>query len=45
MQSRKLPRRLFKSKDVVHAYERDRMTKVGVKRLERDRKDNICEYC
>ncbi len=39
MQSRKLPRRLFKSKDVVHAYEHDRMTKVGGKRLERDHID------
>ena len=36
MQSRKLPKRLFKSTDVIHAYEHDRMTKGAVKHLERD---------
>jgi hypothetical protein len=39
MLSRKLPKRLFKSKDVVHAYEHDRMTKGAVKHMERDHVD------
>jgi hypothetical protein len=39
MQSRKLPKRLFKTKDVVHAYEHDRMTKGGLKHIERDHVD------
>jgi hypothetical protein len=39
MQSRKLPKRLFKSTDVVHAYKHDRMTKGAVKHMERDHID------
>jgi hypothetical protein len=35
----KLPKRLFKTTDVVHAYEHDRMTKGAVKHLERDHID------
>jgi len=39
MPPRKPPKRLFKSKDVIHAYEHDRATKGGLKRMVRDHLD------
>ena len=39
MQSKKLPKRLFKTTDVVHAYEHDRTTKGAIKHLKRDHID------
>jgi hypothetical protein len=39
MASRKLPKRLFKNKDVVHTYQHDRETKVGMKQMTRDHLD------
>jgi hypothetical protein len=39
MASRKLPKRLFKNKDVVHAYQHDRKTKTGMKHMTRDHLD------
>ena len=39
MQSKKLPKRLFKNKEVVHAYEHERATKSAVKRMTRDHLD------
>jgi hypothetical protein len=39
MASRKLPKRLFKNKDVVHAYQHDRETKLDMKQMSRDHLD------
>jgi hypothetical protein len=39
MASRKLPKRLFKNKDVVHTYQHDRETKLGMKEMSRDHLD------
>jgi hypothetical protein len=39
MALRKLPKRLFKSRDVVHTYQHDRETKVGMKQMTRDHLD------
>jgi len=39
MLSKKLPKRLFKNKDVVHAYQHDRLTKTGFKSMTRDHID------
>jgi hypothetical protein len=35
----KLPKRLFKSKDVVHVYQHDRESKMGMKQMTRDHLD------
>lgn len=39
MASRKLPKRLFKNKDVVHTYQHDRENKLGMKEMSRDHLD------
>ena len=39
MASRKLPKRLFKNKDVVHTYQHDRESKLGMKEMSRDHLD------
>ena len=39
MLPKKLPKRLFKSKDVIHSYEHERSTKLGMKRMTRDHID------
>jgi hypothetical protein len=39
MASRKLPKRLFKNKDVVHSYQHDRETRVNMKGMTRDHLD------
>jgi hypothetical protein len=39
MPARKPPKRLFKNKEVIHAYEHDRSTKIGLKRMTRDHTD------
>ena len=39
MASRKLPKRLFKNRDVIHSYQHDRETKVGQKQMTRDHVD------
>ena len=39
MQSKKLPKRLFKNRDVVHTYEHDRATRGAIKHVTRDHLD------
>lgn len=39
MAARKLPKRLFKNPDVVHAYEHDRQSNLGMKQMTRDHAD------
>lgn len=39
MASRKLPKRLFKNKEVVHAYQHDRESKLNMKQMSRDHLD------
>jgi hypothetical protein len=39
MASRKLPKRLFKNRDVIHSYQHDRETKTGLKHMSRDHLD------
>jgi len=39
MPPRKPPKRLFKSKDVIHTYQHDRATRGGMKRMVRDHVD------
>jgi hypothetical protein len=39
MASRKLPKRLFKDKEVVHSYQHDRENKLGMKQMARDHLD------
>jgi len=39
MASRKPPKRLFKNKDVVHSYQHDRESKLGMKQMSRDHLD------
>ena len=39
MASRKLPKRLFKNKEVVHTYQHDRENKVDMKSMSRDHLD------
>jgi len=39
MPARKLPKRLFKNKDVIHVYQHDRSAKAGLKRMTRDHVD------
>jgi hypothetical protein len=39
MASRKLPKRLFKNKEVVHSYQHDRENKLGMKQMSRDHLD------
>jgi hypothetical protein len=39
MHARKPPRRLFKSRDVVHVYQHDRENRVGMKHITRDHLD------
>ncbi len=39
MLSRKPPKRLFKTKDVIHTYQHDRSTKVNLKHMTRDHVD------
>ncbi len=39
MANRKLPKRLFKNKDVVHVYQHDRETKTSMKHMTRDHVD------
>ncbi len=39
MASRKLPKRLFKNKEVVHSYQHDRESKLGMKQMSRDHLD------
>jgi hypothetical protein len=39
MSSRKVPKRLFKTKDVVNVYQHERATKVNCKRMARDHLD------
>ena len=39
MASRKLPKRLFKSKDVVHSYQHDKENKLDMKSMSRDHLD------
>ncbi len=39
MASRKLPKRLFKDKEVVHSYQHDRESKLGMKQMARDHLD------
>jgi len=39
MASRKPPKRLFRNKDVVHSYQHDRESKLGMKQMSRDHLD------
>jgi hypothetical protein len=39
MASRKLPKRLFKNKEVVHTYQHDRENKLDMKQMSRDHLD------
>lgn len=39
MAARKLPRRLFKNKDVVHTYQHERENKLDMKQMSRDHLD------
>jgi hypothetical protein len=39
MASRKLPKRLFKNRDVIHSYQHDRENKLGMKRMSREHLD------
>ncbi len=39
MASRKLPKRLFKNKDVVHTYQHERENKLDMKQMSRDHLD------
>src|SRR5689334_11935920 len=39
MASRKLPKRLFKNKDVVHTYQHERENKLDMKSMSRDHLD------
>lgn len=39
MSSRKLPKRLFKNKEVVHAYQHDRENNLSMKQMSRDHLD------
>jgi hypothetical protein len=39
MATRKLPKRLFKNKDVIHSYEHDRATQTSAKHMTRDHTD------
>lgn len=39
MASRKLPKRMFKNKEVVHAYQHDRESKLSMKQMTRDHLD------
>jgi len=39
MASRKPPKRLFKNKDVIHAYQHDRESKTSMKQMTRDHVD------
>lgn len=39
MASRKLPKRMFKNKEVVHAYQHDRESRLNMKQMVRDHSD------
>ncbi len=39
MASRKLPKRMFKNKEVVHSYQHDRESKLSMKQMSRDHLD------
>lgn len=39
MASRKLPKRLFRNREVIHSYQHDRETKAGMKQMTRDHLD------